>query len=54
MGYNCKVKPYLPDAEVFPGKRPTVVQVHGGPTAQSRPAFRPVEQYLVNRGIVCR
>ena len=42
---------YLPDAEVFPGKRPTVVQVHGGPTAQSRPAFRPVEQYLVNRGI---
>ena len=42
---------YLPDAEFFPGKRPTVVQVHGGPTAQSRPTFRPVEQYLVNRGI---
>lgn len=42
---------YLPDAEAFPGKRPTVVQVHGGPTAQSRPGFRPVEQYLVNRGI---
>jgi dipeptidyl aminopeptidase/acylaminoacyl peptidase len=42
---------YLPDAEIFAGKRPVVVQIHGGPTAQSRPGFRPVEQYLVNRGI---
>lgn len=30
---------------------PVVVQVHGGPTGQSRPSFRPVEQYLANNGI---
>jgi dipeptidyl aminopeptidase/acylaminoacyl peptidase len=27
-----------------------VVQVHGGPESQSRPAFNPVVQYFVNRG----
>lgn len=42
---------YLPDPKKFTGKRPLVVQVHGGPTAQSRPVFRQVEQYLVNQGI---
>lgn len=42
---------YLPNAEDFPGKRAVVVQVHGGPSAQSRPSFRAVEQYLVNRGV---
>ena len=42
---------YQPDPRVFPGKRPVVVQVHGGPTAQSRPVFKPDEQYLVNKGI---
>jgi dipeptidyl aminopeptidase/acylaminoacyl peptidase len=30
---------------------PVVVQVHGGPTGQSRPNFKPIEQYLVNNGI---
>ena len=33
------------------GTPPVVVQVHGGPTAQSRPSFRPVEQYLAANGI---
>lgn len=42
---------YQPDPAVFPGKRPVVVRVHGGPTSQSRPTFRPEEQYLINKGI---
>ncbi len=29
---------------------PVVVNVHGGPESQSRPAFAPVTQYLLNRG----
>jgi dipeptidyl aminopeptidase/acylaminoacyl peptidase len=29
---------------------PVVVNVHGGPESQSRPAFAPVTQYLVGRG----
>lgn len=41
---------YLPDAATFP-QPPVVVQVHGGPSAQSRPSFRAIEQYLVNQGI---
>lgn len=42
---------YQPDPHVYPGKHPVVVRVHGGPTSQSRPIFRPDEQYLVNKGI---
>ncbi len=42
---------YAPDPIFFGGKRPAVVQVHGGPTAQSRPSFRSIEQFLVNQGI---
>jgi dipeptidyl aminopeptidase/acylaminoacyl peptidase len=42
---------YLPNGEAHPDKPPVVVQVHGGPTAQSRPRFRAVEQYLANNGI---
>ncbi len=32
-------------------KPPVVVRVHGGPTGQARPSFRPVIQYLVGRSI---
>ncbi len=32
------------------GPRPTVIVIHGGPEAQSRPIFNPVAQYLVSRG----
>lgn len=42
---------YLPDAERFGDNPPVVVDVHGGPTGQSRPTFQPLEQYLVNVGI---
>jgi dipeptidyl aminopeptidase/acylaminoacyl peptidase len=37
---------YEPDAE----NAPVVVNVHGGPEAQSRPLFAPVTQYILNRG----
>ena len=42
---------YRPDRDTYPDEPPVVVQVHGGPTGQSRPAFRAVEQYLANNGI---
>lgn len=42
---------YRPDPTEYADAPPVVVQVHGGPTGQSRPNFRPVEQYLVNNGI---
>ena len=42
---------YLPKNAAQLDTPPVVVQVHGGPTAQSRPTFRPIEQYLVNNGI---
>ncbi len=35
-----------PEAE----NAPVVVNVHGGPESQARPAFAPVTQYLLNRG----
>ena len=35
-----------PEAE----NAPVIVNVHGGPESQARPAFAPVTQYLLNRG----
>lgn len=40
---------YLPRDAAAPA--PVVVDVHGGPTAQARPGFSAVTQYLVGRGI---
>jgi dipeptidyl aminopeptidase/acylaminoacyl peptidase len=37
---------YEPEAQ----NAPVVVNVHGGPESQSRPAFAPVTQYLLHRG----
>ncbi len=43
---------YLPeDANVSGERPPLVMNVHGGPTAQARPGFNPVFQYLLGRGI---
>ncbi|GGY40302.1 S9 family peptidase [Parvularcula lutaonensis] len=39
---------YRPDTE---GNAPVVIMVHGGPTAQARPTFEPLAQYLTTRGI---
>jgi len=39
---------YRPDPARFPGKRPLIVNIHGGPEGQSRPGFLGRANYLVN------
>ena len=39
---------YRPDAAKFPGRRPTIMNVHGGPEGQSRPGFQGRSNYLLN------
>jgi dipeptidyl aminopeptidase/acylaminoacyl peptidase len=39
---------YRPDPSKFPGKRPLIVNIHGGPEAQSRPIFLGRNNYLLN------
>ncbi len=39
---------YAPDAAKFPGKRPVIVNIHGGPESQYRPGFLGRNNYLVN------
>ncbi|GGD99973.1 peptidase S9 family protein [Polymorphobacter glacialis] len=37
-----------PDPVKFPGKRPLIIDIHGGPEGQSRPGFLGRTNYLVN------
>jgi dipeptidyl aminopeptidase/acylaminoacyl peptidase len=39
---------YRPDAARFPGPRPALVIIHGGPESQSRPQFLARSNYLLN------
>lgn len=39
---------YLPDPAKFPGKRPLIVNVHGGPEGQSTAGFQGRTNYLLN------
>ena len=39
---------YRPDARRFPGKRPLIVNIHGGPEGQTRPGFLGRNNYLIN------
>jgi len=39
---------YRPDAKKFPGKRPVIVNIHGGPEGQSRPIFQARNNYYLN------
>ncbi len=39
---------YRPDPARFPGARPLIVDIHGGPEGQSRPGFLGADNYLVN------
>ncbi|MBI5773228.1 MAG: alpha/beta fold hydrolase [Verrucomicrobia bacterium] len=39
---------YRPDAKKFPGPRPSLVIIHGGPESQSRPSFLARNNYLLN------
>ena len=41
---------YLPRGASAAARAPVVLNVHGGPTAQARPSFGSVTQYLVARG----
>ena len=40
---------YLPDAAKFPGPRPVIINIHGGPEAQYRPGLSGTEQLLHQR-----
>ncbi|MBW8890519.1 MAG: prolyl oligopeptidase family serine peptidase [Fibrobacteres bacterium] len=37
---------YRPDSLAFPGPRPVVIQIHGGPEQQARPGFEAYVQFL--------
>jgi dipeptidyl aminopeptidase/acylaminoacyl peptidase len=39
---------YRPNPARFPGKRPLLINIHGGPEAQSRPGFLGRTNYLLN------
>ncbi|MEY4239395.1 MAG: hypothetical protein RL339_1996 [Pseudomonadota bacterium] len=39
---------YRPDPAKFPGKRPLIFNIHGGPEGQSTPGFRGRTNYLLN------
>ena len=39
---------YQPDAKKFPGKRPVIINIHGGPEAQARPGFIGRNNYMIN------
>ncbi|HEX8280791.1 MAG TPA: prolyl oligopeptidase family serine peptidase, partial [Chthoniobacterales bacterium] len=39
---------YSPDAAKFPGKRPVIISIHGGPEAQFRPGFAGRNNYFIN------
>jgi dipeptidyl aminopeptidase/acylaminoacyl peptidase len=39
---------YRPDAKKFPGKRPALVVIHGGPESQSRPIFQARNNFYLN------
>jgi dipeptidyl aminopeptidase/acylaminoacyl peptidase len=39
---------HKPDPAKFPGKRPVIVNIHGGPESQHRPAFLGRNNYFIN------
>lgn len=39
---------YRPDARKFPGPRPVLIDIHGGPEGQFRPAFLGRKNYLID------
>jgi dipeptidyl aminopeptidase/acylaminoacyl peptidase len=39
---------YKPDRQMFPGKRPVIVNIHGGPEGQSRPTYMGRNNYFLN------
>lgn len=47
-GLSISAYVYKPDAAKFPGPRPVLIEIHGGPEAQSRPTFMGRINYLIN------
>ena len=47
-GENVSGFLYRPDPRRFPGRRPLIVNIHGGPEGQSRPGFLGRNNYLLN------
>jgi dipeptidyl aminopeptidase/acylaminoacyl peptidase len=39
---------YRPDPKKFPGPRPVIINIHGGPEGQSRPGFQARNNYFLN------
>jgi dipeptidyl aminopeptidase/acylaminoacyl peptidase len=39
---------YMPSAQKFPGRRPIIVNIHGGPEGQSRPGFLGRNNYYLD------
>ncbi|HTD86897.1 MAG TPA: S9 family peptidase [Candidatus Binatia bacterium] len=39
---------YRPDTGKFPGRRPVIISIHGGPESQARPGFQARNNYYVN------
>jgi dipeptidyl aminopeptidase/acylaminoacyl peptidase len=39
---------YRPDLKKFPGRRPVLISIHGGPESQSRPGFQARNNYYLN------
>jgi len=39
---------YRPDPKKFPGPRPVIISIHGGPEGQSRPIFQARNNYYLN------
>lgn len=39
---------YRPDPAKFPGKRPLILDIHGGPEGQARPGYLGADNYLLN------
>jgi dipeptidyl aminopeptidase/acylaminoacyl peptidase len=40
---------YMPDPQKFPGPRPLILDIHGGPETQTRPGFLGRTNYLIDR-----
>lgn len=47
-GLNISGFLHRPNSKEFPGKRPVIISIHGGPEGQSRPGFRGRNNFFVN------
>jgi dipeptidyl aminopeptidase/acylaminoacyl peptidase len=47
-GLSISAFVYRPDGSKFPGSRPVMIDIHGGPESQSRPAFLGRYNYLIS------